>query len=69
MGCGNSSLVQDFDDDKNPSVENSKRKSKKTGSIKEHIDGLKESDKDISLSMARFDIHDIRGFCTNLSLA
>ena len=26
MGCGNSALVQDFDDDKNSSVENIKKK-------------------------------------------
>lgn len=41
MGCGNSSLVQDFSDDKNSSVENNK-KGKKTESIKEHACGQEE---------------------------
>ena len=41
MGCGNSSLVQDFGDDKNSSVENNK-KDKKTEPIKENVGGLEE---------------------------
>jgi len=41
MGCGNSSLVQDFSEDKKSSVENNK-KGKKTESIKEHACGHEE---------------------------
>ena len=41
MGCGNSSLVQDFGEDKNSSVENNK-KGKKTESIKENACGHEE---------------------------